>query len=746
MKATLSFSRVVSVALLAAILSALCCVLSTPRAQEMVLGDVSGDGAITSVDASMALQIANGMLTPSGDQRSAADADRDGAVTAADAEMILQCAAEKCSSFIQEPIGPDGGILSADELTIAIPPGALSEVSKIIIKTIAPYPIQYENLDALGSFYQLEPFPPIQRPITVEISFDPNVISTDASVYIYQEEMSYITGGVGETLSGRPRLDTTVDRMHGTATIQIDPSETYLSAAHSNNLIASLAQRGSFLSYGQGALVSFVGVLSPAELPHAQDSYFFVVDFTGSYAIVGLPAQMLLFLNKAYDELKRLNFSLDEGKKLPMAIYITNYLNSSEDNVPAEAVLPSYPAYQAYYSYINVKPGFSDAEYKVFLGHELFHIIQGLYGAYSTFKFHYQYLWLREASSTWFEVKVSDQGTNHFSDKARTNSTFIYAPLEKEDEDHGYGASAFLTYLTDRDEYGEGLIHAMYQKIKNEEDNHTGTGALQAALGGGEKLGELFGDFALQFISGTTGHANWPEPGPPPGGEMQMTPDQQDEKQINLPALSAWNIQVNPPRGFNPLESYKLVVSLKGGNRFIKGAVYARATASSPWQSACEFAPDETCVIENFFGSGGKRSANVILVNRQAEHPYNQVVPVTLTLKVQEQVKSIVGTWDVTKYDYLCQGFYVQTGELHIYADGTYTMYLSEGSIDDFEGTWFLKRESALGGDLMAHFYSNGEQKFQVFVNDTYDGIYNDWLMSGSAVVCVHAKKISDIP
>ena len=67
--------------------------------------------------------------------------------------------------------------------------------------------------------------------------------------------------------------------------------------------------------------------------------------------------------------------------------------------------------------------------------------------------------------------------------------------------------------------------------------------------------------------------------------------------------------------------------------------------------------------------------------------PYNnQGVPVTLNLEVKEEVKSIVGTWDVTKYDHLCQGFWSQTGELHIFSNGTYTIDLeeSERGIADF--------------------------------------------------------------
>jgi hypothetical protein len=278
-------------------------------------------------------------------------------------------------------------------------------------------------------------------------------------------------------------------------------------------------------------------------------------------------------------------------------------------------------------------------------------------------------------------------------------------------------------------------------------DKDTGIGALQAALGSSDELSEFFRDFAFKFISGTTEHTNWPEP-PPKGGEISLYPEMEPPKYTpDLSALSAWNVILNPPVFGSPDENYKLVVSLEGGNQFIKGAVYARDTASTTWQTPpCELSPDGTpCEVTQFFSLNRKRSANVILVNQQAESPYNQVVPVTLTLEVKEQLKSIVGTWNVTKYDFLCQGWEdnIQTGGLHIFGDGTYTIALTK---DSFGGKWELKKESALGGSLVAHFYSDSDEpKFQGFVNETYDEIHNDWLMTGP-IVCVHAEKISDTP
>jgi len=66
------------------------------------LGDVNGDGDITSIDAAMALRIAGGVITPSTDQTTAADVDEDGQVTRADAEMILYWAAQGFGTQVPE--------------------------------------------------------------------------------------------------------------------------------------------------------------------------------------------------------------------------------------------------------------------------------------------------------------------------------------------------------------------------------------------------------------------------------------------------------------------------------------------------------------------------------------------------------------------------------------------------------------------------------------------------------------------
>jgi hypothetical protein len=539
MKASILFSKVLVVLLVSAMMFAFSVELSTPRAQEAVLGDVSGDGNISSVDASMALQIANGILSPTADQRSAADADQDGSVTSADAEIILQCAAEKCSAFNRKNIGPGGGTLEADDLTITIPPGTFSEEATIAVKTKDPYPIQYENLSPLGSFYQLEHFPQLQGPITIEISFDPDAIAPEDSVYIYQEQLSFITG-VGVAQSGHPRLDTEVDKTNGTATIQIVPHETNTATVSTKNLREPLWPQDSDHSYDdviiRGGRSIVIGGTAGKNFPEVKDEFFHIIDYTRSE---GSLDDILGFFIEAKKELESLGFKFEEWIK-PLEVFIKNNLDSGGEAFSEETHPPSRP--WLWHPRIHVLPGLSKDKLKIAAGHELFHIFQLFYGAYGNdylgFVTPYEYTWIREASSVWFEKKVSGKGEEFYSERAEANSDFIFSPLETEKRHHGYGASSFLTYLTEQSEYGDKFIYNIYDKIENEKDNSTSTGALEAALGGSDTLSAKFSDFAFKFISKTTGYANWPQP-LRPDDEIDMGADQQQSKQLNLSALSA---------------------------------------------------------------------------------------------------------------------------------------------------------------------------------------------------------------
>jgi hypothetical protein len=140
------------------LISVLCCLPGHCAESIPNLGDINGDGDITSVDAAMVLQIVNGSMTPNSSQTSAADADQNGKITASDAEMILYWAVQGLGvnppSILTEivempvldsksaPIGEAGGTITLPSgVTLTIPPGRLTQTETITLKKLDPLDI-----------------------------------------------------------------------------------------------------------------------------------------------------------------------------------------------------------------------------------------------------------------------------------------------------------------------------------------------------------------------------------------------------------------------------------------------------------------------------------------------------------------------------------------------------------------------------------------------------------------------------
>ena len=146
-------------------------VTNQPVASIVNLGDINGDGDITSVDAAMVLQMVNGLITPTPDQISAADADQDGKVTANDAQMILYWATQGLGvnppqifmDIAELPvldstsgsIGSTGGNISLSSgATLIVPEQTLQDNIQVTLSKQEP-----EKINFLGNqrCYQIDP-------------------------------------------------------------------------------------------------------------------------------------------------------------------------------------------------------------------------------------------------------------------------------------------------------------------------------------------------------------------------------------------------------------------------------------------------------------------------------------------------------------------------------------------------------------------------------------------------------------
>lgn len=110
-------------------------------------------------------------------------------------------------------------------------------------------------------------------------------------------------------------------------------------------------------------------------------------------------------------------------------------------------------------------------ELKVTAGHELMHLAQFAADprwAYRKAVNPMPTLWLDEAAATWFEP-LAIENPAYLPPNAVQNKNFVRTPLYgavlEEAQDHGYGASFFIRFLTER--YGTQLVADFYRELPN---------------------------------------------------------------------------------------------------------------------------------------------------------------------------------------------------------------------------------------------------------------------------------------
>jgi hypothetical protein len=148
-------------------------------------------------------------------------------------------------------------------------------------------------------------------------------------------------------------------------------------------------------------------------------------------------------------------------------------------------------------------------------GHELMHLVQTLYGGdapslSSWWNKTYPWYWLDEALSTWFEPLAIREPSYIPSTVAPTGTAvgasdnFLTFPVRglasppgnASDQEHGYGASMFLTSAAARDE------RLIARLVRSRDPSASAIEALSAALGGVAKTAEAWRWFGTQYFTG----------------------------------------------------------------------------------------------------------------------------------------------------------------------------------------------------------------------------------------------------
>jgi len=521
------------------------------------------------------------------------------------------------STVMEETIGVGGGTLTGDGFNLIIPAGAFTTEATVVVSTASAgdHPLLDSRLGSTTDVYRFSGLPEFTTSLTIELPFDPVAFKSEESFIVYFEEDVFLDDEPDPVPAGWPLADTVVDGTAGVirATIpphvyadQIDPQQKFSTD------------------------IDFVVTRAQHNLLYASNDDFTVRWMAGEVDqawIDGLLADLATAKAKLEGmgyELHRLSSIRVEAIPIPGSD--GNFIQSK---------------FGLEFSQLQIDPSLQGDERLVSAGHELFHLFQQGYGNCGHY-FGYSHRWLSEACSIWFEP-VLLVNPSYVADIQNVNANFMSKGLEANTADVGYGAGAFLTWLTDK--YDQDLVLEINRKVaENSDIPGAGVHAVnEALLDRGSYLNFEFRQFARDFAIGRTGHSGWNTP-PTESGILTKTRTKKDFRiqAMDLsahPILAAIDLNTWPT---NPSPPHFLVIEMGGSTpSYVEAFVFQSSTMTGPWGAAGVAESGKSVMIPGF-GTGFQNKVKVVLINSKGDIPCTGKEGATVTLRLATCEETVI--------------------------------------------------------------------------------------------------------
>ncbi len=521
------------------------------------------------------------------------------------------------STVMEETIGVGGGAVTGADFNLIIPAGAFTTEATVVVSASSPgdHPLLDSRLVSTTTVYRFSGLPEFTEPLTVELAFDPAVLKDDDPLIVYFEEDVFLDDEPNPVPCGWPLQDTVVDPTAGVirATIpphvyadQIDPQQKT-----SND-------------------IKFIATQARSNLHYTSNE-----DFTVSWMESAVDQEwvdgLLADLARAKAQLEAMGYKLNRYSSITVeAIPIPgsdgNFIQSK---------------FGIEFSLLQIDPSLQGDERLASAGHELFHLFQQGYGICGHY-FGYCHNWLSEACSIWFEP-ILLANPSYVADIQNVNANFISKGLETNTADVGYGAGAFLTWLTDK--YGQDLVLEINRKASENPDiPGAGVHAVnEAMLDRGSYLNFEFREFARDFAIGATGHSGWPMP-PGDVGVLKKTLTKKDFRFQTMdlsahPILAAIDLNTWPT---NPSPPHFLVIDVPGGTPpYVEAFVYKSSTVTGSWGAAGVAEAGNSVTIPGF-GTGAQNKVKVVLINSNGDVPCTDETGATVTMRLASCEETVI--------------------------------------------------------------------------------------------------------
>lgn len=343
-----------------------------------------------------------------------------------------------------------GGTVSGGGMTVSIPAGAFTAPATVSI--VKPENFQPGGNARISDVFALRGLPAeLNQPVTITI---PLRQTPPAGT----ETLVAMGSGPGVQGTGTEFLDTTIEG--NTARVTLPAGTSGSTPAMANPGVTRLASSDPPLHNAQesGPEVSFY-VMTFYWRDMSPGGHFMIFYPSGDSSLQAKVAHIGQILEDAYTKIEGLGLSWSIRKRWPMRVVIRPMEGDDQDKWGVAE--PSLLGKDYWSLTLNSNKlagdGVSDS-FRATIGHELLHVMQDLYdprSAYRVAKFPSPWLWYWEAASTWFESVMLGDESYIPGTVSEDNYTFAtrhgleFEPGGQSDvQNHGYGASMFLQYLT----------------------------------------------------------------------------------------------------------------------------------------------------------------------------------------------------------------------------------------------------------------------------------------------------------
>lgn len=348
-------------------------------------------------------------------------------------------------------IGMEGGEITADELTLNIPPTAFNTPAEIkIFASSTENPFGENHASKL---YKVEGLPlDYTKPLKVSIKYSSDTASNKRVLALGE-----VVGNTGKLRTAYRLLETIDEDGRVISELPVPEGEQEVSGLRK----VTGAQRGVLIFMPQSPF----GV-------YLSSQRHFSVDFLLSLGYDG-PAKLGEYLEDAYQKILDLGFSYDARTNWPVRITLRKLATGTDG-------LTSCSWFGNNYGFIEFNTDLlsDDSKLHITAGHEFFHLVQYLYDSrfgFTKSAYSSRHHWLNEATAAWFEEKFTNESSYTPSViKGYETSSFKGLQLQPYNDKNKlienfiekcYGRTPIIKYLVNN--YGEENLVKIFNDIKN---------------------------------------------------------------------------------------------------------------------------------------------------------------------------------------------------------------------------------------------------------------------------------------